>query len=413
VKTAFLPPLTFGGDARELKWNSVSPRIGLTYALGKDKKTLLRASYNRYVNQLGSTVANISPLSAYAWFIIAGRDANADKIPQRDELKRVIAFYYVDPADPASAKGTYRADYSLKPQHTDELVLGFDREIMTDFSVGLNATYRKISDLNEYRAEHHQGQGDFFTKADYVVAGTTKGTYTIKKPDGSTYTITAPKVTWYDLKNPDDIPTFYVLRNRPDYHRTYAALEATFTKRMSHNWMMRGNFTWSDWKEHCGADAVADPTPILGNCAGGDFTQRSGGSGAFGNVFINAAWVANVNAVYLLPWDFSIGGNLNLRQGYPRPLREEVDTNDGNTKQVVLAPIGSLRFANVYELDLRAAKDFRFRNRAGLTLAADLFNVPNKRTILQRETNLTVSNGDRITEIQTPRIWRFSVRVSF
>src|SRR5439155_20347704 len=88
-------------------------------------------------------------------------------------------------------------------------------------------------------------------------------------------------------------------------------------------------------------------------------------------------------------------------------------------KEVVIQPIGTTRFANVYELDLRAAKDFRFFNRVGLTISADLFNVPNKRTILQRQTLLDMTNigtnatnnvplggpgtGDRITELQSPR----------
>src|SRR5678815_4014711 len=31
-----------------LKWTNVSPRVGMTYALGAQKRTLMRASYNRY-----------------------------------------------------------------------------------------------------------------------------------------------------------------------------------------------------------------------------------------------------------------------------------------------------------------------------------------------------------------------------
>ena len=120
-----------------------------------------------------------------------------------------------------------------------------------------------------------------------------------------------------------------------------------------------------------------------------------------------------MNAVYQLPWDFSVGANLNARQGYPQPLQEEIDVPSGLTKNVILKPVGDTRYSNVYELDLRAAKDFRFMNRAGLTLAADLFNVPNKRAILQRETDQSVDNANHITEVQTPRVWRFSARFSF
>ncbi len=417
-KVAFLPALNFGGDARELKWTGVSPRIGLTYAVGQEKKTLVRGAYNRYIDQLGSAIAAVSPLSYYSYFIIAGRDANGDKIPQRNELSRITGFGYVDPSNPGGLAGTTRADYSMKPTHTDELVFGVDHELMTDFSIGLNGTYRKISNILEQRAEHHQGKGDFFTRADYVLAGTTAGTYTITNPDGTKKTITAPKVSYYDVKNPDDVPTYYVLRNRPGYTRSYSGLELVMTKRMSHNWMMRGNISLSDWKDHCSSASVADPTPqVTGGgttpCAGGVFVQRSAGSGAFGNVFINSKWVANLNGVYQLPWDFNIGANFNIRQGYPRPLQEEVDVDSGSTLNVLLGPVGSTRFSNVYELDLRAAKDFRFMNRVGLTLSADLFNVPNKRTILQRETDLSVGNADRITELQSPRVWRFGARFNF
>ena len=105
-------------------------------------------------------------------------------------------------------------------------------------------------------------------------------------------------------------------------------------------------------------------------------------------------------------------------------LRSRVSGTRGGTTDVILSPVGDVRFPNVYELDLRAAKDFRFMNRVGLTLSADLFNVPNKRTILQRNTALANTSastgvstargtGYRISEMQSPRAWRFGARFSF
>jgi len=150
-----------------------------------------------------------------------------------------------------------------------------------------------------------------------------------------------------------------------------------------------------------------------------------------------------VTGLYQLPWDFNLGASLTARQGYPRPFQETAsfacpsapnvngdclaNTGLNADKAVVIQPIGTTRFANVYELDLRAAKDFRFFNRVGLTISADLFNVPNKRTVLQRNTLLDMANtpttpaipvggvgtGDRITELQSPRVWRFGAKVTF
>jgi hypothetical protein len=427
--TVSLPGITYGGDAQSLKWNSVSPRIGLTYALGADKKTLLRAGYNRYVNQLGAQAFSASPLGAYSYLYFVGVDHNGNSVPERGDLARLIGFYNIDPTNPSSLESPTRLDYGMKPPHSDELLVGFERELLTDFSIGVTGTWRKYHNLLETRAEHHQGQGDFFSTADYIPVGTTctdtagctvtggQAVYTIPANNGGG-TITTPVVTFYDLKNPNDQPTFFVVRNRPDYTQTFKGLELTATKRLSHRWMLRGNVSWNDWTESCGANAVVNPTPALGNCPGGVVAERSAGSGAFQNVFINSKYSFNFTGLYQLPWDFNLGASLTGRQGYPRPFRETVDLPSGNQSTVILQPVGQVRFPNVYELDLRAAKDFRFFNRVGVTLSADLFNVPNQRTVLQRQTvvatgEAVAGNANRITELQSPRVWRFGARFNF
>ena len=417
-----LPAVSFGGDTRDLKWDSLSPRIGLTYALGADKKTLLRAGYNRYVSQLGSTAYTAHPFGAYSYLAFRGVDLNGDKIAQPNELGRFFSYYNIDPANTASNLSTTRIDYNMNPPHSDEFIVGFEREVLTDFSIGINGTYRKYNDILERRAEKHQGQGDFFSRADYAVAGTTAGSYDVLSPTGAfLYKVKAPVVSYYDVKqsvvDAVGVPHFFVIRNRPDYTQKFTGLDLTATKRLSHKWMLRGNVSWNDWKDSCGADAVVDPTPDVFSCNGGVVIERSAGSGAFGNVFINSKWSYNVTSLYQLPWDFSLGASLSGRQGYPQPRREEVFTNSASGfSSVLLQPVGDARFANVYELDLRAAKDFRFANRVGVTLSADLFNVPNKRTILQRETafgGITTAQSDYIKEMQSPRVWRFGARLNF
>jgi hypothetical protein len=429
--TTSLQGLSFPGDTRDLKWNSLSPRIGLTYALGADKKTLLRAGYNRYVSQLGGTVSAANPIG-YTYDYFTADDKNGDHIITRDELLRFSNFYYFDPTNPSSLVPTTRVDYKMKPTHSDEIILGIDRELMTDFSVGANFTYRKISNLVAARAEKTQGSNDWYTRADYVLVGHTDTHFANPTPGtGPVNNQTLPSVAIYDIKPGVPVPAFFVLTNRPDYSQSYKGVELNATKRLSHKWMLRGSVSFTDWTENCGAAANPDPTPFLGNCPGGQFTQRSAGSGSFSNVFINSKWQTNITGLYQLPWDFNLGASLTARQGYPRPFRETAsaacpsatdclsDAGINTDKEVILQPIGTTRFPNVYELDLRAAKDFRFMNRVGLTLSADLFNVPNKRTVLQRRTLLDMAavggpgNGDQITELQSPRVWRFGAKLSF
>jgi hypothetical protein len=420
-----LPGVSFAGDPKTLKWSAISPRIGMTYALGSSKKTLVRAGYNRYVNQLGSTILGASLLAPYySYFTFLGFDRNGDKTIQRDELVRLQSFYYIDPTNPAATTPLTRLDYNMKPPKTDELIVGFEHELMSDFSVGVNYSYRRYTDLLETRPEKHQGQGDFYTANDYEVGGMAGGSFT----DGNGKVINTPQVPFYVLKAGIDAPVYYVIRNRPDYRQTYSGIELAATKRLANRWMLRANVTYNDWTQHAGINSVYDPTPriqttapanqawCLGVC-NGPVVERSAGSGAFKDVFINSKWSTNVTGVYQLPLDFSIGASLTARQGYPKVWRDEVSVDNG-VDDVVLNKIGSVRFPNVYEFDLRAAKDFRFMDRFGLTLSADLFNVGNQRTVLQRETLILADEspnpaGNQIEELQSPRIWRFGARFTF
>jgi hypothetical protein len=50
---------------------------------------------------------------------------------------------------------------------------------------------------------------------------------------------------------------------------------------------------------------------------------------------------------------------------------------------------------------------------ATLTLSADLFNLTNENTVLQRDNRLGRASTNTIREIQAPRVWRFGARLSF
>jgi len=441
---ALLPALSFPGDDRKLKWNTISPRIGLTYTLGADKRTLLRASYNRYVSQMGLIVSGSNPLGT-TFFTFYGEDLNGDHTIQRNELLSIRSFTGLNPVNPTSITKTTRIDYNMKVPTTDEFIVGVDRELLTDFSVGLNYTYRNNKNFVATRNEKTQGAGDWYTPADYVPVLCTAaagcgngpsavaqgqqrlagGAFTLKDPiTGAVITTfnTAVRPVWALSPNVPT-PVFSVITNRPDYTQKFSGLELTATKRMSHNWMMRANASWNDFTDKCGPNALQNPTPVLNAagetlCAGGQVAPQSAASGDFGDDFLNAKWQFNINGVYVAPWEINIGANLSARQGYPLPFRDTVTGQRGGNLPVVLNPVGDIRNANVYELDLRLAKDFRFFNRVGMTVSGDLFNVPNKRTILQRATSLmqnetSLSAGYRIRELQSPRVWRLGARFTY
>lgn len=419
VVPEILPAITFA-SVGGLKWSTISPRLGLTYTIGADRRTLLRGAYSRYVDQMQSnTVFPASPgATSYAYYYF--NDLNKDNIAQHSEIDfnyGIVSAVGFDPANPTVSTQFTRWASNLKAPHTDEFILGLEREILTDFSVGVNGTYRKLNDFIVSAGEHHQGQGDFYSRADYVAHAPVDATL----PNGNVVSL-----PYYTLAPGVSAPVYRVLKNRADYSQTYKGLDLNATKRMSNRWMLRGNFTLQDWTQDVGP-GLADPTiqrtagGVAGtacpNCDGDQVIFQSTGSGSKGNVYINSKWAYSLTGVYQIPViETSLGFNLNERQGYALPYVFRVSGAPGEGFKNLIVPneVDSFRNANVRELDLRLSKELRV-SRVGLTLSVDAFNVLNSNTILQRD--VTRVNGfaasNRVTEVLSPRVFRLGARLSF
>ncbi len=435
-----LMPTANYGSSGLLKFNSVAPRIGLTYALGANRTTLLRAAYNRYTEQMNSVYLNpASPGGTPAYEYYYFNDLNHDNIAQRNEVDfnaGLIGATSIDPNNPGNLTSFYRWAPGIKAPHTDELILGGERELLTDFSVGITGTYRKLSDFIWNVPEMHQGQGDLYTSADYVLNAVNANAVL---PNGQTVS-----VPWYHLAPGVPVPLYYVMGNRPGYSQRYEGMELTATKRMSNRWMLRGNLTLQNWTQHVSSSGIVDPTcqRVTGtgtnpNNVTGDICSVSNnsqvlvgsgtGSGSFGGVYINSKWSYSVAGAYQIPFiESSLGFNLNGRQGYALPyvVRVTAPGGEGQKNLIVPSSLDQFRNPNVNDLDLRLAKDIRL-SRAGLTLSIDAFNVINSNTILQRNvTRLGTASAttgaftpfgssNHVTEVLSPRVFRLGARVTF
>jgi hypothetical protein len=74
--------------------------------------------------------------------------------------------------------------------------------------------------------------------------------------------------------------------------------------------------------------------------------------------------------------------------------------------------IDTFRFDDLWNLDLRGSKTFRV-DRVNLQLIADLFNVMNANTELNRQRNITSATFGQLTQNLSPRILRFGMRLTF
>jgi hypothetical protein len=401
--------------APEIKWNDVSPRVGLTYALDEGRKTVVRASYARYAAQLPSAQASFfSPFtSPGSYFAYVWDDLNGDGLPNVNEVRTDLGplyFNYVDPNDP-NGPSKNKLDPDYKAQHDQEVIVGLDRELFPNFAVSAAFTWRKGNDL---AFQPRTG----LTTADYRC--------TVSTRNGFSSTGCSPNSTLVLAGG-----NSRTLTNRKDYHRGYTGVELTLMKRLSNKWMARAAFTYNNQKEFLdGPGAVINPTRTDASTVltsgpqvdGGLYAPRSSGSGK-GDAIIGAKWQVIVNALAQLPWDFEMSGAFFARQGHPRPIifARSLGFDGSNRVLATGQDVESIRYPNVFNLDLRLAKNLKIGSST-FVISADVFNVLNAGTELNRGRRASSSAWSptnrggafgRLDEILNPRVVRFGLRYQF
>ncbi|MFN7943173.1 MAG: TonB-dependent receptor [Thermoanaerobaculia bacterium] len=430
VRPDLMPEIRYaGGSAGFDDWKTMSPRLGLTYALGAEKKTLLRASYSRFADQLDpGAVAQTYPIypSPYAYFYVY--DLNRNGHAEANEIGALVGFGNgYNPEHPSEVSDWNLVDENLNAPYTDEVVLGVEHALLPEFVLGLSATLRRHNDIQDFhplvfRPGCGNPKGCPDTADDYYVSKVN----TVVLPDGKTR-----QVPIYSLK-PGIHSNGGTFLTNGDGSQDYKGVSLTFNKRLSHQWMMRGNFTWSDWTWNLPSSAVRDPQEPFGagNKDGDAVLVCSGnGSGSKANVCVNSTWSYSMSGMYQVapdrPWGFNLSAALNGHQGYADPYyikarRSGFPTSARNV--TVTASPDEFRNDDVHVLDLRLEKEIRFE-RFGVTLGVDCFNALNASTVLQRELRLSYptaaspgdqrATGDHVLEVLSPRIFRLGARFSF
>ena len=172
-----------GGDS--YFWGVFSPRLGLTWDVFGDGKTIAKASFSTYGDFMGMMGGTWMPYGTGGWYDFWWFD-DGDKIVEFPELYwhaigtsltgyrayqrypvfdasgNIIlttamytnaygSFYggyeYLEPTKTYAPRSTYSKD-SWTSSRTTEAMLTVDKEIFTNFAMTVNATYRKFDHFN-------------------------------------------------------------------------------------------------------------------------------------------------------------------------------------------------------------------------------------------------------------------------
>ena len=411
---ALVPGLTFAGYDAPFTWNNISPRAGLTYALGDSRKTVLRGSYARFAGQLDSaSVGYMNPSSSAGVAVYRWLDLNSDHMASADEVQTgqfLGTANGFNAANPTAVTSANRISADLKAPVTQSVVAGLDRELRANLAVSVNYSYTRTVDL--------LGNATFsvtprvgVTLADYAAGPTLTGTL----PDGSSYSV--PTFIANQAKVTAGGSGF-LLTNWNGYSTDYHGVEVSAVKRLSNRWMGRVGVSLNNAREHYAPEALYDtngnPTRTITEplVDGGQFAPQSSGNGV-GNVYINARWQFNANGMYQAPLGIQLAANVFGRQGYPFPLfRTQALGADTGLSVLVTPTIDTFRYDDVWDTDLRVAKTFKVR-AVSLRLIGDVFNALNANTVLIRNNNVLSTAFNTIAQNLSPRIFRAGLVVRF
>ncbi|MCI0415418.1 TonB-dependent receptor [bacterium] len=420
---AFISGVDFAGNDRSKVYTDISPRLGATYDITGDGRTILRGNYARYYDgyvPFYDTYAN--PTYVYNGVILGFTNSNGDRVITPDEVTRVFGYYggaAPGPFDQAQFDALKRIG-DIESAVTDEFVVGFEREVVRDLALYVSFTHRTYDNFT-------QTVPFGVTPEDYAPAGV----FTFSHPEFGDFS-----VPFSDLTFAHD--GTQLLKTIDGYTQTYNGVDFGARKRMSNNFMLNAFVTLQRQKAHYdGGDSFfvvsgdginlrtvyADPA-LVSFYDDQPYAFVSGGSGKTG-VFPFAEWTFRASGIYQLPWDLSLGGFVRYQQGFPQPLFAELLDDEGNPapgnlfnfyaqgRLILLEPIGTRRYDNIFTLDLNVQKVFELSNYGRITVAVDVFNITNENTVVQRQRRVTTASFNELQENLSPRAVRLGFKYSF
>lgn len=425
-----VPGISFAGYDSPFTWNDVTPRAGVTYQLDASGRTLLRGSVGQYVGQLGNgTVGFSNPSSQvgfadYPWIGDLNGNGFADPSEIDTSAAPITFGGGFNPAAPTAVSSADSIDPDLKAPLTTAATLGIDRELMRNLAVSIAYSWNQT---RRYAYDRWKGAGP----GDYELADTAAtagGQLTGTLPDGQAFSALVYRPIPAAVRAAGN---GRIRMNFDGYSTRYQGVDFTLTKRLSNRWMARAAASYNNATQHYSSSNLVggfgNPTRTDGYIDsisigtlvpqadavtnGGQMYQMSSGSGQ-GEIFINAKWMMNINALYQLPWKMELAGNLYGKQGSPLPPVVPASLGlDGTHNVLVLTEVDDVRLKDVWNLDLRLAKNIRLAH-GYVNLAADLFNVLNNNVGLQRN-RVIGGTYNQLNQNLSPRIVRFGVRVGF
>jgi hypothetical protein len=369
----WVPARNFAAQDGIVNWNTVSPRLGVSWDALGDGRTAVKGGVSRYDRLEGVTI--IQPLNqrTIAFQTCPWSDTNGDLIAQLSEIAMPRCTGSLQPS-------LGNVDPNLQRPHQWEYTALVQRQVGRSTSVSVGYYGRQFSNL--------------YTTVNAAVPASAYTPVTITNP------LTNQPLTVYNQDPATRTSVRNVLTTIPDLRQTYSGIEFQVNARLTRATIFGGLTIGRDRGDQDTGD-LNNPNVRINN---------NGAIGFDSTYQIRGGWS------YRLPYDVQFSGSIREATGLPQPRTFTVTTSlvpglTQVTQNVQVVPRGEYRYPWQNLVDIRFVKAFKGRS-VRFEPTVDVFNLFNDNAVTNAVTVVGSSLG-RPSAIVMGRLVRLGGRIAF
>ena len=361
-------------------WNVAAPRIGVTFDLSGDGKTVVKGNYGLYWHNPGVGVSdNGNPNTASKSATYSWNDVNGDRRWQPGEQGAQVT---------ASLEGAIGVDPNIKAPYTHEASAWVERQVTDTMGLRAGVVYKTEDDLI-HRMQPDRPISLFSVPYNFTDVGV----------DGRAGTADDRTLTFYGIPNAG-IPSSRNVVMNTDMYARYKTAEVSMNKRYGNKWSGSAGFGYT-WMTDFPNGPVRNPNnPGVEDRTVWNFKATASYDGPGGIRFspvLRHQSGANYARVITITAPAALG--LTATSVCPSTVN-----NCGS--QAYAEPMNANREDNIWVFDVRLEKNFSFTDRLRLRGYVDFFNITNSHAseTISRASGLSYQKPSAILAPFTTRV---------